>query len=262
MSQTKSKLKVAAVLPARYASTRFPGKPLVKIAGMTMIERVYRQAEKCRLVDEVLVATDDDRIKSCVESFGGNFVMTRDDHPTGTDRLAEVASLRPDIDIIVNIQGDEPLIDPALVDKVIEPVLNADAHVEMSTLAFPLKNQEDIENNSIVKAVVVLNGFAMYFSRLPVPFDRDSDKRPAGEKAPAQYLGHAGLYVYKRDTLLKLASLPESPMEQMEKLEQLRALENGIRIYVAVVDHRRTPAVDNPEDVAVVESFLASLTSK
>ncbi|HMW91029.1 MAG TPA: 3-deoxy-manno-octulosonate cytidylyltransferase, partial [Candidatus Obscuribacter sp.] len=160
------KKKVAVVIPARYASTRFPGKPLVKIAGTTMIERVYRQAKACRLVDEVLVATDDNRIKEAVEAFGGNLIMTRDDHPTGTDRLAEVAKSRPDLDIIVNIQGDEPLIDPSMVDQVIAPVLEQD--VEMSTLAYPLTEDKDIENPMIVKAVVGVNKFALYFSRLPV----------------------------------------------------------------------------------------------
>lgn len=259
------KAKVAVVIPARYASSRFPGKPLVKIAGISMIERVYKQAQACRLVDEVLVATDDKRIKAEVERFGGSLVMTRDDHATGTDRLAEVATLRPDIDIIVNIQGDEPLIEPALVDEVTAPVL--DRHdVEMSTLAYPLTEISDIENPMIVKAVVGQNGFALYFSRLPLPYDRDKVEREkilGKDSAPAKHLGHAGLYVYKRETLLKIASLSESPLEAMEKLEQLRALENGIKIHVVVVDRSvRTPAVDVPEDVKVVESFLAALASK
>ncbi|MBI5173330.1 MAG: 3-deoxy-manno-octulosonate cytidylyltransferase [Candidatus Melainabacteria bacterium] len=255
------KKKVAVVIPARYASTRFPGKPLVKIAGTTMIERVYRQAKACRLVDEVLVATDDNRIKEAVEAFGGNLIMTRDDHPTGTDRLAEVAKSRPDLDIIVNIQGDEPLIDPSMVDQVIAPVLEQD--VEMSTLAYPLTDDKDIENPMIVKAVVGVNKFALYFSRLPVPFDRDRSSRQASLAPPARHLGHAGLYVYKRETLLKIAALPETPLESMEKLEQLRALDNGVKIYVVVVENGvRTPAVDVPEDVQIVESFLAALSSK
>lgn len=250
--------KVAVVIPSRYASTRFPGKPLVKIAGVSMIERVYKQARACRLVSEVLVATDDDRIADEVARFGGEFIITRSDHATGTDRLAEVANKRPDLDIIVNIQGDEPLIEPGLVDQVIAPVLDGSA--EMSTLAYPLVETADINNTQIVKAVVGVNGFALYFSRLPVPFDRDATE---GKPGHAKYLGHAGLYVYKRETLLKIAALSESPLESSEKLEQLRALENGVKIKVVVVDRAvRTPAVDVPADVAVVESFIAALASK
>ena len=242
--------KAAIVIPARYASTRYPGKPLVEIGGKTMIERVWAQAKKCRLADSVLIATDDERIAAAVKGFGGEVIMTRDDHPTGTDRLAEVATKRPDIDIIVNIQGDEPAIDPAAVDRVIAPLIE-DERVEMSTMAFPLTLDEEIESNQIVKTVLDRDGFALYFSRLPIPFHRD--KQPTNH----QYLGHAGLYVYKRDTLLRIAQLPTGTLEDLEKLEQLSALENGIRIKVVVMEPgSRTPAVDVPEDVAKVESFL------
>lgn len=241
--------KVAVVIPARYASTRFPGKPLVKIAGQTMIERVYKQALKTKHANEVIVATDDPRIAAEVSRFGGTVIMTRDDHPTGTDRLAEVARKRPDIDIIVNVQGDEPLIDPSTIDRAVQPLLD-DAGLDMSTISAPITNPEEIESNSIVKVVRDRQGNALYFSRFPIPFHRDPDSR-----SNQTYFAHIGLYVYRRDILLKLASLSPTPLEQAEALEQLRALENGIRIRVVDVE-KRSPAVDRPEDVDVVEAAI------
>lgn len=241
--------KVAVVIPARYASTRFPGKPLVKIAGQTMIERVYKQALKTKHANEVIVATDDPRIAAEVSRFGGTVIMTRDDHPTGTDRLAEVASKRPDIDIIVNVQGDEPLIDPSTIDRAVQPLLE-DAGLDMSTISAPITNPEEIESNSIVKVVRDRQGNALYFSRFPIPFHRDPDSG-----SNQTYFAHIGLYVYRRDILLKLASLSPTPLEQAEALEQLRALENGIRIRVVDVE-KRSPAVDRPEDVDVVEAAI------
>jgi 3-deoxy-manno-octulosonate cytidylyltransferase (CMP-KDO synthetase) len=241
--------KVAVVIPARFASTRFPGKPLVKIAGRTMIERVYKQALKTKHADEVIVATDDARIADEVRRFGGTVIMTRDDHPTGTDRLAEVASKRPDIDIIVNVQGDEPLIDPSTIDRAVQPLLD-DASLDMSTISAPITNPEEIESNSIVKVVRDRQGNALYFSRFAIPFHRD----PC-ERSKQNYFAHLGLYVYRRDILLKLASLSPTPLEQAEALEQLRALENGICIRVIDVE-KRSPAVDRPEDVDVVEQAL------
>ncbi len=261
--------QTAIVIPARYASTRFPGKPLIKIAGVSMIERTYQQASLSKLAQTVLVATDDERIAEAVRAFGGEVVMTGSDHASGTDRLAEVARLKANIDIIVNVQGDEPLIDPAAIDKVIAPVLSGEA--EMSTLAYPLRKLDEIESPQVVKAVTGENGFALYFSRLPIPYHRDLVEVTASvegqritprDASQANYLGHAGLYVYKRDTLLKIAGLPPGKLENLEKLEQLRALENGISIKVVVIDGLvRTPAVDIPEDVAIVESFLAAQTS-
>ncbi len=241
--------KVAVVIPARYASTRFPGKPLVKIAGQTMIERVYKQALKTKHANEVIVATDDPRIEAEVTRFGGTVIMTRDDHPTGTDRLAEVASKRPDIDIIVNVQGDEPLIDPSTIDRAVQPLLD-DEGLDMSTISAPINNPEEIESNSIVKVVRDRQGNALYFSRFPIPFHRDPDAR-----SNQTYFAHIGLYVYRRDILLKLASLSPTPLEQAEALEQLRALENGIRIRVVDVE-KRSPAIDRPEDLEVVEAAI------
>jgi 3-deoxy-manno-octulosonate cytidylyltransferase (CMP-KDO synthetase) len=265
----QSPIQTAVVIPARYASSRFPGKPLVKIAGKSMIERTYEQASKAKLASQVLVATDDDRIAEAVRAFGGIVVMTGDNHASGTDRLAEVATLHPELDIIVNVQGDEPLIDPRAIDKVIEPLLAGGA--EMSTLAYPLTKLEEIESPQVVKVVCGENGDALYFSRLPIPYHRDAvpvansvegQRITPSEVGDSTSLGHAGLYVYKRQTLLRIAALPPGKLENLEKLEQLRALENGIAIKVVVVDGAiRTPAVDIPEDVAIVESFLQALSS-
>ena len=220
-----------------------------------MIERVYKQAQKCRYANEVIVATDDDRIASVVNGFGGKVIMTRDDHPTGTDRLAEIATKRADIDIIVNVQGDEPLIDPATIDCAIQPLLQDDA-LDMSTIAARITCPEEIQSNSIVKVVRDQSGNALYFSRFPIPFYRD-----VNDSGLHSHFAHIGLYVYRRDVLLRLASLPPTPLEQAEALEQLRALENGIRIRVVDVE-KRSPAVDRPEDVDTVEAALAEISSK
>jgi len=243
---------IAAIIPARYASTRFPGKPLVKIAGVTMIERVYRQATKCKLVTRVIVATDDERIAEVVRGFGGEVAMTRDDHATGTDRLAEVAQRLTEIDIIVNIQGDEPLIDPDSVDSVVTPLL--ESSVEMATASRLLTNPAEIESPQVVKVVVGQDGNALYFSRFPLPFYRD-----ATALADQVHFGHIGLYVYTRDCLLKISKLAPTPLEKAECLEQLRALENGIKISV-VQFKTQALAVDVPEDVEKIESALKLLS--
>ncbi len=239
---------VAAIIPARYASTRFPGKPLVEVAGVTMIERVYRQATQSRLAGRVFVATDDERIARAVASFGGEYVMTASDHPSGTDRLAEVAQLFPQFDVIVNVQGDEPLIEPSAIDAAIAPVLSDNA--EMSTLATPLLDPAEVDRPQQVKVVTDLTGNALYFSRAPIPHYRD-----AGLNA-RHHLGHVGLYVYRRSCLLKLAALKPTPLELAESLEQLRALEHGIKIRVIETSYRSL-AVDVPADVAAVEAAIA-----
>ena len=247
-------MKKVAIIPARYASTRFPGKPLIRIDGVTMIERVYRQASQARSLDEVIVATDDERIFDTVKAFGGNVVMTRNDHHSGTDRLAEVAANRPDIDIIVNVQGDEPVIDPVAIDNAVKPLLG-DNSVQMSTIAAPITESHEIESPDVVKVVFDLNHDALYFSRSPIPYYREK------LIAPREYFAHVGLYVYRRECLLKLATLAPTPLEQAESLEQLRALENGIRIKV-VPGNYRPIAVDKPADVANVERHLSSLASR
>jgi 3-deoxy-manno-octulosonate cytidylyltransferase (CMP-KDO synthetase) len=243
---------VVAVIPARYASTRFPGKPLAEICGVSMIERVYKQTEKARNISKVVVATDDERIQAAVAGFGGNCIMTASNHPTGTDRLAEVAAKNADFDIIVNVQGDEPLIDPHAIDAVVDPILT-DREVEMSTACFRISQASEGQNPQLVKVVLDQSGFAMYFSRLPIPFQRDES-----DPVNPQRLGHLGLYAYTRSCLLRLASLQPTPLEQAEKLEQLRALESGIRIKVVPFE-ARSLAVDIPEDIAKVEKALTLL---
>lgn len=243
-------MKVVAVIPARYASTRFPGKPLTRIGGMTMIERVYRQTTKASSLHSVVVATDDERIFDTVRDFGGNVIMTRSDHRSGTDRLAEVASQRSDLDIIVNVQGDEPLIDPGAIDRAVAPLL-ADETIHMSTIAAPITEATEINSSDVVKVVLDRQGFALYFSRSAIPFYRDAQPQQRS------YFAHVGLYVYRRACLLQLASLAPTPFEQAESLEQLRALENGIRIKVVTGSYRPI-AVDKPADVAVVERALAA----
>ncbi len=246
----QDQLNVVAIIPARYASTRFPGKPLVKIGGITMIEHVYKRAAQSSLVSRVLVATDDQRIASAVESFGGNYVFTRPDHQSGTDRLAEVVAQSPDIDVAVNVQGDEPLIDPAAIDAAIKPLI-LDTSIEMSTLARPLATPFEAERPEQVKVVTDSQGFALYFSRSAIPFYRDNR-----DFAKRLYLGHIGLYVYRRQCLLSLAALKPTQLEQAESLEQLRALENGVRIRVVVCNYRSL-AIDVPEDVPAVEAALS-----
>jgi len=246
-------MPTAAIIPARYASTRFPGKPLVKLGGKTMIERVYAQAASAKLVDRVIVATDDQRIAEAVAAFGGEVAITRADHPSGTDRLAEVAAREPSLNIIVNVQGDEPLIDPEAIDAVVAP-LAGDEAIEMSTLAAPISRADEAEGATVVKVVVDRSGFALYFSRAAIPFFRDG--RPFSERA---YLGHIGLYVYRRQCLLRLAQLSPTPLEEAEALEQLRAIENGIRIRV-IERAYRSLAVDVPEDVEKVEAALRALS--
>jgi len=241
---------VVIIIPARYASTRFPGKPLVDIGGKSMIQRVWEQARKATLAERVIVATDDDRIANAVRAFGGEVCMTGSEHPSGTDRLAEVARSLPDIKIIVNVQGDEPLISPDLIDAAIKPLLD-DEKVEMSTVAYPVADNEKWQSPNQVKVVLDRQGFALYFSRYPIPFEREPGEQPA------KRLGHAGLYVFKTETLQRIAALEPTPLEMTEKLEQLRALENGIRIKVVVHTHT-SPGVDVPEDIAKVEALLAA----
>lgn len=234
-------MKVVAILPARYGSTRFPGKPLVDIAGKSMIQHVYERTAQTSSVDRVIVATDDERIRAAVEAFGGDVEMTRSDHPSGTDRLAEVAA-RIDADLIVNVQGDEPLIDPVMIESAVAPLLS-DPGIEMGTLMTRITDLEEYVNPNVVKVVYDQSGFALYFSRSSIPHGRDL----AGSELPEAYK-HIGLYVYRRDFLLKYPKLPETPLEQLEKLEQLRAIEHGHRIRIVETD-RQSIGVDVPADV-------------
>ncbi|QSQ10874.1 3-deoxy-manno-octulosonate cytidylyltransferase [Myxococcus landrumensis] len=240
-----SSSRTVAVIPARHASTRFPGKPLALIAGRPMVEHVWRRCQEAGVFDEICVATDDERIRATVEGFGGRAVMTSPQCATGTDRVAEVARARTDVDVWVNVQGDEPLVDPEALKALAG--LFTDPTVRMGTLVRPLETDE-ADSPHVVKAVLALNSDALYFSRSLVPHARE----PA---ARVPRWGHIGLYGYRRDVLLQLAELAPTPLEETEKLEQLRALEHGISIRCARVAWR-TVAVDIPEDVAKVEAVM------
>jgi 3-deoxy-manno-octulosonate cytidylyltransferase (CMP-KDO synthetase) len=241
-------VKVVVVIPARYASTRLPGKPLVSLAGKPMIRRVYERAKLSTRVDRVLVATDDERIVKAVEGFGGEARMTRSDHRTGTARVAEVAAHEQG-DVFVNVQGDEPLLDPKAVDMAVASLLEEPV-AAIGTVATPIKTPADIMDPNVVKTVLDFDGNALYFSRAPVPWVRDT-----ASKIQVRHLKHLGLYVFQRDALLEYPTLPQGELERIEQLEQLRWLENGWKIRVAEVEHDAV-SVDVPEDVARVEKLL------
>lgn len=238
-------MKTLGIIPARYASTRFPGKPLVEIAGRTMLQRVYDQACKAQLLSEVVIATDDQRIYDHALSFGARVFFTSDQHLSGTDRCAEVAAQFPKYDIIVNIQGDEPFIAPAQIDAVVEPFLQSNA-IDIATLAKKIDTGEALFNPNVVKVVRDLEGKALYFSRSPIPYLR---KYPESEWADqGLHYKHIGLYSYRRTTLLELTLIPPGIYEQAESLEQLRWLEAGFRIYVGLTT-LETIGIDTPEDL-------------
>jgi 3-deoxy-manno-octulosonate cytidylyltransferase (CMP-KDO synthetase) len=252
---------VTAIIPARYASTRLPGKPLVDIAGKPMIVRVAERARQVAAIHRVIVATDDQRVFDAVTAHNHEAMMTSPDHRTGTDRLAEVAA-RLDAEVIVNVQGDEPLIEPATIEAAMAPLL-ADASVVMSTTAEPIESAEDLLNPNVVKVVTDADDFALYFSRNPIPFPRAAVQQYGSIEAAfaaepellGQYSKHTGMYVYRREFLLCYAKLTPTPLEQSELLEQLRALEHGYRIKVVKVDHRSI-GVDTPDDVERVRQMF------
>jgi 3-deoxy-manno-octulosonate cytidylyltransferase (CMP-KDO synthetase) len=257
-----SREQVIAIIPARYASSRFPGKALVDIAGKPMIQWVYERTAQAAAVGRVLVATDDERVFQVVQGFGGVAVMTSPRHPTGTDRLAEVAA-RLDAELIVNVQGDEPLIEPAAIDAAIAPCAE-DSTLMMSTLRCPIPTIDELFDISITKVVVDAQDFALYFSKAPIPYHRDGwgpiismvpRLRLAGGTPPVVGWRHIGLYVYRRTFLLTFAQLPQTPLERLEQLEQLRALEHGYRIKVVPTPYVSV-GVDTPEDVAKVRHLL------
>lgn len=231
-------MKTSIIIPARYASTRLPGKPLIKINGKSIIQRVYERSCEAKYADEVIVATDDQRIFDEVKTFGGCVKMTSSDHKCGSDRIAEIVKSDPSIDVVVNVQGDEPMIDPVSIDKSIDAIKNTDA--DISTLIRIIKDEEEISNPNVVKAVVSNSGMAMYFSRSAIPYRRNCGKSPI--------YAHIGLYAYKSSSLLKMTKLPQTPLEMSESLEQLRALESGMKIMTVVVDYAPV-GIDTPEDV-------------
>ncbi|SUP42191.1 3-deoxy-manno-octulosonate cytidylyltransferase [Veillonella criceti] len=243
-------MKIACVIPARYASTRLPGKPLADIAGKPMIQRVYEQVSKATVPDIIIVATDDQRVADVVTAFGGTAVMTSTDHLTGTDRLAEVAQLHPDIDVIINVQGDEPLIEASLIDEL-GALFKTDLDLKMATVGAPLKEAEYGEP-SAVKVVCNLKGEAMYFSRSLIPYPRHAFVNPP--------LKHIGIYAYSREFLLEFAQLAPTPAELTESLEQLRALENGVTIRV-IKTEARFIGVDTPEDLEAVNAIFKTKES-
>jgi 3-deoxy-manno-octulosonate cytidylyltransferase (CMP-KDO synthetase) len=265
-------MSAIVIIPARYASTRFPGKPLALLKGMPVIQHVYQQAQNSRLADDVVVATDSQMIFEKILSFGGKAVMTRGDHASGTDRIAEVANSM-DYDIIVNVQGDEPLIKPEMIDDVIS-ILD-DPRASMGTLVVRIKDQREIFDPNVVKVVFNRDGFAFYFSRAPIPYHREQFSAKVQKCGNAEardvltfelpdfsasellMFKHIGIYSYRRDVLARLSELPGSHLENIEKLEQLRALEHGFAIKIKETVHE-TFGVDTPEDLERIEKCLNS----
>ncbi len=242
-------MKIVAVIPARYESTRFPGKPLALIAGKPMIQHVYLRAKESKVLEKVVVATDDLRIKEAVEAVGGEALLTSKDHTCGTERIAEAAELLrlAEDDIVVNIQGDQPLLKPALVEELVRPLL-LQTEVPMATVAVPISREEEKHDPNRVKVVLNKEGRALYFSRSLIPYHRPPGESPL-------YLRHLGLYAYRRDFLDTFVRLAPGILEKAEKLEQLRALEYGYPIVVTITKYD-CPEVDTPEDLKKVEEML------
>ena len=240
-------MRIIGIIPARYASTRLEGKPLKDIGGKPMIQRVYEAAQQAQWLDQVYVATDDARIVAAVEQFGGNVRLTSADHKTGTDRIAEVAA-ELDVEIVVNLQGDEPLVNPAMIDEVIQPLVE-DTQLPMSTLCVPILEEEALHDPNVVKVVFNQKGDALYFSRSLIPYPRKRDNFQAYE--------HLGLYAYRKDFLLTYIALPQSRLEINESLEQLRVLEAGYQLKVVVSAHPYDGiSVDTQEDLEKVRQIV------
>ena len=241
-------MRALCIIPARYASTRLPGKPLREIAGVPMICRVYERASMARRVEQVLVATDDERICNAVKGYGGNAMMTAKDHPTGTDRLAEAASAYPEMDLVINVQGDEPLIEPSLIDELVGLFEDA-PDLQMATVMTEIA-EDEAKNPNNVKVVTDKAGYALYFSRSLLPYPRNPGKAPVFK--------HIGIYAYRRDFLLQYKNMPPTPLEQAESLEQLRALEHGYRIRVLKTDCKFV-GVDTEEDLALADRIYREM---
>lgn len=263
-------MKVTVVIPARYASQRFPGKPLALIGSKSMVQHVYERASQATLVDDVWIATEDNRIAEAVKTFEGKVIMTSSKHKSGTDRMAEVAQ-NVASDIFINVQGDEPLISPLLIDQVASALINTE-NVYMSTAKIAFKDQKDFINPNVVKVLCDQEGFALYFSRYPVPFRRHVwnlkkdwqflfDSYTLLDIQHMNVYKHLGIYGFKRNTLLKFSSLEQTLLEKEEELEQLRALEHGIKIKVVTTTHESL-AVDTPEDLKKINELYRSKNSK
>lgn len=238
-------MKILCVIPARYASTRLPGKPLAMIDGKPMIERVYSQVSTAKLIDKVIVATDNILVEQAVKNFGGNVIMTKESHQSGTDRLAEVAQQFPEYDTLINVQGDEPLITATVIDKLAEGML-AEKDLSMATLKTSASGEE-LHNPAVVKVVTDKNDYALYFSRSLLPY-------PRNEITDQPFTKHIGIYAYRRNFLLEFAQMKPTFLEKTESLEQLRALENGHKIKVFIVDYQGF-GIDTPEDLATVNKI-------
>ncbi|MBI3600911.1 MAG: 3-deoxy-manno-octulosonate cytidylyltransferase [Nitrospinae bacterium] len=265
-------MNIIAIIPARYDSTRFPGKPLAMINGKPIIQYVWEAASRASLISRAAIATDDERIFKKVKEFGGEAWMTSAHHTTGTDRITEVAK-KIEADIIVNVQGDEPLIEPAVIDEAVKPLLN-NSEIFMATLKTRIINSEELNDPNVVKVVTDRDGFALYFSRFPIPYVREQGQ---GASLPLQVVSrggkgqgydinssalhckHIGLYVYRKDFLLKFAQMKPTPLEEAEKLEQLRVLENGYKIKVVETAYQSV-GVDTPEDLERVKEILKTKT--
>lgn len=243
--------KVVGLIPARWGSSRFPGKPLHPILGKPLVQHVWERVSRCSSLDAVAIATDDERVRVVAEGFGAVAIMTRSDHPSGSDRLAEAVQSFPEAEIVVNIQGDEPLIDPALINQLAEELKN-DPALEMATAACPLDDDDpngDFGDKNVVKVVLDLSSNALYFSRSPIPFARNERKSPVYR--------HLGIYAYRRSFLEQYVQWTPTPLETTESLEQLRALEHSAHIRVVVTSHV-APGVDTPEQALQIEKLLLS----
>ena len=246
--------RILGVIPARYGAQRFPGKPLAMIDGKSLVRRVYEQASKATTLDEVVVATEDTRILEAVEAFGGDAMLTSPECATGTDRVAEVAH-QYDCDLVVNIQGDEPLLRPEMIDQLVNGI-RGDPACRMATLARKIESPEVLANPNVVKVVVATNGNALYFSRSPIPYVRDAGGTMAEWLRKARCYKHLGIYAFRREFLFEFVAFEQTELEKTEKLEQLRALENGVPIKVLTTPYDSI-GVDRPEDVKLVEEILS-----
>lgn len=249
---------IAAVIPARWASSRFPGKPLHLLAGKPMIQHVWERCQRCSAIDKTIIATDDERIASTARAFGAEVAITRADHTTGTDRIAEVIGMHPEIDAVVNVQGDEPLIDPTLIDEL-ATLLRNHPGLQMATAATIIDistpaGQQHLDDPNVVKVVLNRSGNALYFSRSAIPYVRD-----VAHRGLVQPLRHKGIYAYTREFLLEFVNWPPSAIEQSEQLEQLRALDRGVNIRV-IITGDDSPGIDTPQQAAAVESLLGQLS--
>jgi len=240
--------KAVGIIPARWSSSRFPGKPLHLIAGKPLLRHVWERCRRARKLDSVIIATDDMRIANAAFEWGAEVALTSRRHQSGTDRIAEVAKKAKQFAFVINIQGDEPLVDPALIDSLVE-TLRSDRKIDIVTAAHPFENAAEAFSPHQVKVIVDLRSNALYFSRFAIPFPRD-------RSAPVRYLRHQGIYGFRRQTLLQFVKWKPTPLERAESLEQLRALENGVKVHVLVTKHG-SPGVDTPEDAIAVERILA-----